>query len=100
MSAEEYDDRGHHVDELVMPFTVVASVGGPYDDEAFAAGWAAGALDAELSTRTIAATTELIRTALIPQLDLIAMRYGYRLDVLIHQPAWSHIGFTREDSDG
>lgn len=30
---------------LVMPFTVVASVGGPYDDDAFAAGFTAGRID-------------------------------------------------------
>lgn len=33
---------------LVMPFVSVASKGGPYDDDAYAAGWAMGALDAKL----------------------------------------------------
>jgi hypothetical protein len=66
---------------LVMPFVSVASKGGPYDDDAYAAGWAMGALDAKLSAimRPVC-HEETIRTADLPQADLVAMKHGYRLE--------------------
>ena len=96
MSDDEYDDRERH--ELVMPFVVCSSVGGPYEDDAFVAGFSAGIIDTKLSTREIAATTGLFRTDLTPQIDLIAMRYGYHVDLLAEpEDGWSHLGFTREE---
>lgn len=67
--------------ELVMPFVVVTSKGGPYDDEAFAAGWACAEIDQALKAvapwnATFART---IRTTVVPQVDLIAMKHGYQL---------------------
>lgn len=61
---------------LLMPFTVVASKGGPYDDAAYCAGYEMGQLDAALSAgpRLHQVT---IRTANVPQADLVAMRRGY-----------------------
>lgn len=61
---------------LVMPFTVVASKGGPYDDAAYCAGYEMGQLDAALAAgpRLHQVT---IRTANVPQADLVAMRHGY-----------------------
>jgi hypothetical protein len=61
---------------LVMPFVVCASNGGPYDDEAFVVGYQLGILDTLLAQRSPVLHWPL-RTASMPQVDLIAMRYGY-----------------------
>lgn len=62
---------------LVMPFVVCQSVGGPYDDDAFVAGYQAGQIDAALKAGTAGDLSLTVRTDLLPQLDLIAMRHGY-----------------------
>lgn len=61
---------------LLMPFTVVASKGGPYDDASYCAGYEMGQLDAALAAgpRLHQIT---IRTANVPQADLVAMLHGY-----------------------
>lgn len=64
---------------LVMPFVSVSSKGGPYDDVAYAAGWAMGVLDARLCQRPLL-HEETIRTADVQQADLVAMKYGYRME--------------------
>jgi hypothetical protein len=61
---------------LVMPFVVCASEHGPYDDEAFVAGWTAAALDSELRNQPIEWSL-FVNHELVPQMDLIAMRWGY-----------------------
>ena len=69
--------------DLVMPFVVCRSRGGPYDDQAFTAGWWCGQADTTLS----AAPEECDRLSfsvgvpslLAPQLDLIAMSRGFTL---------------------
>ena len=67
---------------LVMPFVVVTSKGGPYDDDAFTAGWQCGDLDRRLATIKDAGG-EFYRTTLrkevVPQADLIAMHRGFTL---------------------
>jgi hypothetical protein len=67
--------------ELVMPFTVAASQGGPYEDAAFTAGWHAGELSLAMQTlASIGGTlTRAVPTPLVPQIDLIAMRHGYQV---------------------
>lgn len=69
---------------LVMPFVVCKTNGGVYDDAAFVAGVRYG----DLWTR-VKAGEAIIETveppALVPQIDLLAMRDGYSLEV---QP-WS-----------
>ena len=66
---------------LVMPFVVTASIGGPYDDTAFVAGYEAGWLDLMLSiTNKVGADVRrYVPPELVAQLDLIAMRHGYKL---------------------
>lgn len=69
--------------ELVAPIVLARSNGGPYDDAALVAGMTCGALDHEL-TMTAALHTlpheRYLDQALIPQVDLIAMRHGYVLE--------------------
>lgn len=65
---------------LVMPFVVVTSNGGPYDDAAFAAGWNMGRLDIELElcAKMGAVPRSLyLATQLAPQVDLLAMKHGF-----------------------
>lgn len=89
----EYDDRDEYA--LVMPFRCVTSVGGPFDDDAFTAGWQAGALYQKLSVPNLVAASEMLYEALEAQADLIAMRFGLDVEVLWRGDGWVHLGFTR-----
>lgn len=69
---------------LVMPFTpAVLSGDGPYDDNAFVAGYQCGQIDRSLQVIRAAQGTgmeSMVYTPLIPQLELIAMRHGLVLE--------------------
>ncbi|MEV6504801.1 hypothetical protein AB0M61_01600 [Streptomyces sp. NPDC051642] len=96
MGESEYD--------LVMPFVLVESEGGPYDDAAFVAGATCGALMEELRVcQTLAATPKerYVDEALLPQVDLIAMRYGFSLEQgeLDEASGWQLVSFTVADSE-
>jgi hypothetical protein len=60
--------------ELVMPFVVCTSQGGPYDDLPFAAGYELGRIDATLAGNNDWRGT--VRRESLPQLELIAMNHG------------------------
>lgn len=86
---------------LVMPFVVCRSAGGPYEDVPFAAGWQAGQIDQALRTAaTVSAATvyfPIVRSSLLPQLELIGMRHGYprmAFDPAGHDPYWTAVTFT------
>lgn len=96
----EWDDRDEEMRTLSMPFVCVESVGGPYHDGSFVAGFQLGEISEALRTRMIAATTYLILTPLQRQADLIGMKFGYTSDILIEDDEWTQIGFTRVDTDG
>lgn len=67
---------------LVMPFVLTKSNGGPYDDKAFTAGMACGQLWTELQVLAAHGAQprpRYVRPEHIPQMDLIAMHYGYTL---------------------
>jgi hypothetical protein len=91
--------------DLVLPFVACTDHGGPYDPDSFAAGWAAGQLDLAL-----AAAAELggsfdryVRPALVPQIDLIAMRRGYtmRAEPWNEEPEWVRVQLhPAVDADG
>jgi hypothetical protein len=73
------EDDGWH---LAVPFVVCQSQGGPYDDEAFVAGFQAGQISQALAAAKTAGADRLIRTVrmdLVKQLDLIAMDAGFTL---------------------
>lgn len=91
----EWDDRDEETFGLVMPFTEVASVDGPYDDLSFVAGFQMGQIDGKLESQKIAATTFLIFSRLTHQVDLIAMRHNYHMDILHDDGTWAQIGVTR-----
>lgn len=71
--------------ELVMPFISCASRGGPYDDDAFVAGFQTGAVDALLAAGLTPPPGRPYYKVLLPQLDLIAMRYGRTVTVVGYQ---------------
>lgn len=63
---------------LVMPFIVVTSKGGPFDDAAYCAGYEIGKLDAALDAEPRLHQVT-IRTLNVPQADLVAMQHGYTM---------------------
>lgn len=92
--------------ELVVPFVVCTSKGGPFDDDAFVAGFQCGEVDKALSVAAVAGATHVkytVRTALIPQLELLAMHRGFLLtaetigetDDHAAMPEWSVATFER-----
>lgn len=64
---------------LVMPFVVVVSKGGPFDDFSFVAGFECGQVAAELQHLAPKSYSRTVHTANVPQLDLIAMNEGYAM---------------------
>jgi hypothetical protein len=96
-----YEDEEPEV-ELIMPFVVCTSNGGPFDDDAFVAGYQAGQIDNTLATIASGGVTELRITVyvdLLPQLELIAMRYDFSLAA--DAPSgenleWTHVTFRRQ----
>jgi hypothetical protein len=87
--------------ELVMPFVACASNGGPYDDDAFVAGYHAGQIDRSLAAVAAVGGTELRVTTyaqLLPQLDLIAMQHGFQVASEAAEDAegWAFVTFRRE----
>ncbi len=77
------DDPEEAEHELVMPFVVCSSKGGPYDDSAFVAGYRCGQFDqilgGALGVGGPAECTFPAEPGLVPQLDLLAMHHGYTL---------------------
>lgn len=83
--------------ELVMPFVVCASQGGPYDDEAFVAGIRLQQLWHRLEVGDPDVLSEYVPPELVPQLDLLAMHLGYTLTAEPHNEDWALVAFRRED---
>lgn len=102
MTDEEMSDAEAY--GLVMPFVLVQSRGGPYEDQAFVSGYSLGRLDYELSVAralTMTPSTRYERAADQPQADLIAMRYGFTLTVTpLSDGEWARYEFTRILSEG
>lgn len=79
---------------LVMPFVVCQSEGGPYEDQAFTAGWELGVLAERLST--LAAKPGVVhiatvRTPSLPQVDLLAMKEGWTLETFQEEADWTTV---------
>lgn len=84
-----------------MPFVVCKSNGGTLDDESFVNGYACGMIDVSLrlsKTLEQSPPEQTVRAVVLPQLDLIAMRNGYIMDVRKSKsPAWAYVSFDRDD---
>lgn len=90
------DNEGTY--QLVMPFVLTKSEGGPYDDAAFAAGMTCGQLWTELMVLTQHGATprpRYVQPEYVPQIDLIAMHYGYTLKPgpIDEASGWQWVGF-------
>lgn len=97
---ENYEPVDAHM-TLLVPFVVCASKDGPFDDEAFAAGFACGEIHQTLAAAaSLGRVTSLrfptVRAALLPQLDLIAMHHGFTMTGEIDEefPQWAQVSFT------
>lgn len=92
MSDQSTEDDGFN---LVMPFITVTSVGGPFDDDAYVAGYEMGKLDAILEMG-LAQHSVAIQTANVAQADLLAMRHGYRCvtEPTAGAPDWAFATFN------
>lgn len=80
---------------LLLPFVVCRSQGGPYDDDSFVAGYELGRTAAQLpiyDALEISSWGTRIRTASLPQLELIAMNWGWTI-----RTGWEHDGWTDVD---
>jgi hypothetical protein len=82
---------------MQLPMIATVSHGGPYDDESFQAGYFAAMLHVVLAD-PISSRPFIVPafTASVPQLDLIAMAYGWKTKVLSSQDEMSCVLLTRE----
>ena len=87
--------------DLVMPFVVVASKGGPYDDDAYVAGWEMGGLDEALRCKP-SSHDAMVRTGNAVQADLVAMKHGYvcTSEEYREAPEWTIVSFRPIDDQG
>jgi len=89
---------------LVVPFTACTSKGGPYEDQAFVAGFQCGEIDKALTVIAAAGgerATFTVRTPLVPQLELLAMNRGFPVMAAIvveDYPEWTVVGFATSNA--
>lgn len=92
------DEPAEH--ELVMPFVAVRSRGGPFDDEAYVCGYEAGHLAGALDAAVNQTLPKLltVHTANLAQVDLVLMRYGFRITecVLDGSGEWANLRVERD----
>jgi len=93
--------------ELVYPFVVCRSQGGPYDDDTFVAGVQLGRIDAALQVAASVGADRLsctVYTTLTRQLELCGMARGYPTVTVVEvsetpehaaMSQWSHVTFER-----
>lgn len=84
-----------------VPFTCVASAGGPLDDHSFTQGYRLGMLvvSMQMGMQVVA---DAVHPDVVHQLDLLAMSYGYTMEA---QPwgdgcEWVNITLVRGGSNG
>lgn len=93
------NDEAEH--ELVMPFVGVTSKGGPFDDDAYSAGWEMGALDMFLAANRPPFHGQPILAENAEQADLIGMKHGCKVTVRVmdDNPDWSWLELEHDNSD-
>lgn len=79
--------------ELVFPFSVCASQGGPFDDDAFVAGVQFGTAMERMVAGFVPATFT-VDERLEALLDLVAMREGCVTEVTEREGGWIVVGVT------
>lgn len=90
------EDSGYN---MAMPFVVCESNGGPHGDAAFVAGFECGVVDSVLSSMAAAdpgyrgAFGRYVHAASVLQLDLIAMRHGFMLELTKYDDEWTFANF-------
>lgn len=78
--------------ELLMPFVLCKSNGGPYDDSAFVAGWRLGALESKMEAARafgLDVPPQPLYPSDRPQVELLAMKYELEVHVQEHDEHWS-----------
>lgn len=96
----EGDDAGF---SLVMPFVLVQSAGGPYDDTSYVAGWEAAKFDQLCETLPEHGTIRFTSPVgywepNVPQLDIIAMRHNLVMAAAPSgEPGWVFVTLSRAD---
>jgi hypothetical protein len=65
------------VEEGRTPLIATQLHGGPYDTEAYTAGWEMGALQGMLASHQVSAAALTIRDTNLKQADLVCMAYGF-----------------------
>lgn len=81
---------------MLMPFVTVQSKGGPHDDVSYAAGYAMGLLDEKLC-QGLGVVEMPVGLESVPQADLLAMRYGYRM-TSTPEGEWSMLRLVKEEA--
>jgi hypothetical protein len=100
--ADEPEGDGY---ELVVPFIVCRSAGGPYDDEAYVAGVQAGQISQALQAAAAVGAVEArftVYTTLVKQLELIGMSRGFPVVLAVESdevPEWSFVSFRTNPPD-
>lgn len=96
---EDVEQTQQHM-SLVVPFVACRSQGGPYDDEGFAAGFQAGEIHRALLMAAPAHAAQvrfpMVRSNLLPQLDLLAMHAGFTIVANASDerfPDWADVTF-------
>jgi len=90
--------------ELVVPFVVCQSEGGPYDDQSFVAGFQAGRADEQMRIAAVVGARNLTFTVysdLVRQIELSAMRYGFADmggGALEGMPEWSWVTVNSDEA--
>jgi hypothetical protein len=82
---------------LVMPFVPVVSKGGPYDDDAYTAGWEMGQLSMLLEQVQPTSHTQTVHTTNLEQVDRLAQYHGYDLTTrsVWGMSEWSYVDLVR-----
>lgn len=89
--------------ELAMPFVVCKTKGGPYDDDAYVAGWEAKTISVQLDglaeTPGALIMVASIHTENQPQIDLVAMQQGWTVTFEYADAYWVTATFERPEVD-
>jgi hypothetical protein len=83
-----------HEHELMVPFVVCQSQGGPFEDHAFVNGCRYTELRHRVSIWRPLALVSFENPDLRPQLELLAMEFGYELTTEPHDEDWEKVTFS------